>query len=257
MKQSCLEAHGQGQDEMAQGHITIARSHFSNCAQLTCPALVKDDCARLLDEAERSLPSVSFSARDARGVDLPDTRVFVDGELLLSRLDGIWHSVDPGMHVVRFEHGDQRQEQEIIVAAGEKGRLIVGAFAASRLTAPIKAERRGGRVGPGLALGASAALAVTGGALAIVGLTGVPDSCSLTKHECAAPPGDPAFRQASRAVRLSNAGWAVGGVGLAALAGSLIWYFKSANAREHARARHTVAPFASARAVGVAVDGTF
>ncbi len=243
---------------MAQGHITLARGHFSACAQVTCPALVKDDCARLLDDAERALPSLSFSARDAHGSDLPDTRVFVDGELLISRLDGIWHSVDPGMHIVRFEQGDRRQEQEIVVAAGEKGRLIVGVFAAPRAPASSKAPSlRESRVGPGLALGASAALLAAGGALVAVGLARVPDSCNLGNHECAAPPGDPAFRDASRAVRLSNVGWAVGGVGLAALAGSLIWYFKAANGSEHAKRRHTVTPVASAHAAGIAVDGSF
>lgn len=242
---------------MEQGQLTLARGHFSACAQLTCPALVKDDCARLLDEAERALPSLSFSARDAAGSDLPDTRVFLDGELLISRLDGIWHSVDPGMHVVRFEHGGRRQEQEIVVAAGEKGRLIVGVFAAPRALSSSQASRsRSGSVGPGLAIAASAALVAVGGALAIVGLASVPDTCSLSKHECAVPPGDPSFGEASRAVHLSNAGWVVGGAGLAALTGSLIWYFKSARGSEHAN-RSAVTPFASARGGGIAVDGSF
>jgi hypothetical protein len=256
VKHSCLEAHGQGQDEKEQGHITLARGYFATCAQPTCPALVKDDCARLLDEVGRVQPSISFSARDAGGSDLPDTSVFVDGVLVISRLDGIWHDIDPGMHVVRFEQAGRRQEQNIIVAAGEKGRVIVGVFDGPQPTAPVRTlPVRARRVGPALAIGASAALVVAGGTLLGVGLARVPDKCSLAKHECAAPPGDEAFHDASRAVRLSNMGWAVGGVGLATLAASLIWYLRAPHATEHVNRSHTVTPFASAHGAGISVSG--
>jgi hypothetical protein len=256
VKQSCLEAHGQGQDEKEQGHITLARGFFAACAQPTCPALVKDDCARLLDEVDRAQPSIGFSARDASGSDLPDSSVFIDGVLVISRLDGIWHDIDPGMHIVRFEHGGRRQEHDIIVAAGEKGRVIVGVFDDPQPAAPARTLRvRARRIGRALAIGASAALVGVGGTLLIVGLGRVPDKCSLAEHECAAPPGDAAFHEASRAVRLSNVGWAVAGVGLAALGASLIWYFKAAKATEHARRSHIVTPFASAHGAGIAVSG--
>jgi hypothetical protein len=256
VKEACLEAHGQGQDEKELGQITLARGHFAACAQPTCPTLVKDDCARLLDEVDRAQPSVSFSARDARGNDLPDTSVFVDGELVISRLDGIWHEINPGMHVVRFEHGGRRQEQDIIVAVGEKGRAIVGVFEVPRPVAPARKPSASARsVGPALAIGASTALIGVGGALVIAGLTRVPDNCSLTNHECAAPPGDDTFDEAARAVRLSNVGWALGGVGLAALGASLIWHFKAANASERARRSHVVTPFASAHGAGIALSG--
>lgn len=257
VKQSCLEAHGQGQDERELGHIAQARSLFSTCAQPTCPTLVKDDCARLLEEAERSLPSLSFSARAAGGGDLPDTSVFVDGVLVISRLDGLWHDVDPGMHVVRFEHDGRRQEHEVIVAAGEKGRPIVGVFAAAAPPAHVRTPvARKSRLGPALALGASAAVVAVGAALLTVGLTRIPGACSLSKHECAAPPGDAVFGDAAQAARLSNVGWAVGGVGLAAFAASLIWYLKAGGKSEHAKRSRTVAPFATAHAAGVAVSGS-
>ena len=256
VKQACIDEHGQGQDEKEQGHITLARRHFTTCAQATCPPLVRDDCARLLDEVDRAQPSISFSARDASGKDLPDTSVFVDGVLMISRLDGFWHEIDPGMHVVRFEHGGRHQEQHIVVGAGEKGRVVIGAFEEAKVAPPERSRAAPARrLWPTLALGASAAIVVVGGALIVTGFTRVPDNCSVTKHECAAPPGDEAFRDASRAMKLSNAGWAIGGVGLGALAASLLWYFLPPKGSEQARRSPALAPLVSANGAGLGVSG--
>jgi hypothetical protein len=259
VKQSCLEAHGEGQDEKEQGQVTRARSHFTMCAQPVCPVLVRDDCARLLNELERAQPSVGFAARDASGSDLPETSVFVDGMLVLSRLDGMWHEIDPGMHVVRFEHDGRRQEVSVIVGAGEKDRVIIGVFDKPDKPPPAQraAPARTHRVGPIVAISASVALVVVGSALVATGLSRIPDNCSLPEHECAAPPGDDSFQDASHAVQLSNVGWGVGGVGLAGLAGSLLWYFKAPKGTEHATRKPTLTPFASTHRAGVSISARF
>src|SRR5690606_26319916 len=84
-KEQCLESHSRGQDAKQQGKVTLARKLFMTCAQASCPSLVQSDCARFADELERVQPSLSFAARDGRGNDLPDTTVYVDGGLVLTR----------------------------------------------------------------------------------------------------------------------------------------------------------------------------
>src|SRR5262245_57580496 len=86
-KEQCVEAHGRGQDAREQGKITLARKLFMTCAQASCPALVQGDCARFTDDLMRQQSSLTFVARDAQGADLPDTTVYVDDQLVATRLD--------------------------------------------------------------------------------------------------------------------------------------------------------------------------
>ena len=73
--------------------------------------------------------------------------------------------------------------------------------------------------------GLGAAAAVTGGVLFAVGSASVPDQCSTSTRECAAPPNDPAIAKAESGVRLANTGLAVGITGAVTLLGGLVWYF--------------------------------
>src|SRR5665647_1404930 len=121
-KEACIESHGRGQDAQEQGKLSLARKLFLTCAQSACPALVRDDCARGVDDLARMLPTLTFAARDRGGADLPDTTVYVDDLLTATRLDdGKPYEVDPGKHVVKFVHGDDDHVVTIVVGAGEKG----------------------------------------------------------------------------------------------------------------------------------------
>jgi hypothetical protein len=237
-KEVCVDAHGRGQDAREQGKLSMARTLFITCAQSQCPALVQDDCARFADELNRLQPWLTFAARDERGNDLPDTVVYVDEQLLLTRLDdGKAHAVDPGRHVVRFSHRGLDENITIVVGSGEKGRTVVATFAppssASETSAATHAGQAPAQAEPARSRGAraliitGAALAAAGTALGIAGLVRVPSSCSLSSHDCAAPPGDATFDDAAKAVRWSNVGWTSAGVGAAALVGGLIWFYKS------------------------------
>ena len=90
-KEQCLDAHSRGQDARDQGKISLARKLFLSCAQSSCPGAVQSDCARFADELTRMQPSITFVARDGAGADLPDTTVYVDGALIVTRLDGSAH----------------------------------------------------------------------------------------------------------------------------------------------------------------------
>jgi len=186
---------------------------------------------------------VSFSARDPKGNDLPDTQVFVDGQLVASRLDdGKAHDVDPGKHVVRFvsSRGGKESSVNVVIAVGDKGRNVTTVIGdSSSVTspasvpnnAPVDADKSAGGssrpIFPLVIAGVGGAALATGVVLAVVGLGNVPSQCSTGARECAAPPGDPVFEDAKSAMNLANLGVGLGIAGLVVGVGGLIWYLSS------------------------------
>ena len=259
-KKVCVDAHSKAQDAKEEGHLSLARKLFMTCAQPQCPGLVQSDCARYADELERALPSLSFSARDDQGNDLPDTTVYLDGQLVATSLtDGRPHEVDPGTHVVRFVNASRESTSTIVVGSGEKARAVVATFKSpdspnggSGDTAEAEPAKNQHSVGSRVLTIAGAGVLVAGGVLAIVGLKQLPEKCELSTHECAAPPGDKTFDEAASAIRLNNVGWAMTGVGAVALAAGLVWYVKSGKKEEEQKA---VAPFVTAGGGGLVLTG--
>jgi hypothetical protein len=266
-KDECVDAHSRGQDAREAGKLSLARKLFLTCAQPACPALVQGDCARFADDLTRLQPTVAFAARDGNGSDLPDTTIYVDDILVLTRLDGKPHDVDPGTHTVKFTNGGREQITTVVIGSGEKGRTVVGTFAAANLgssssstaatkEAPPTVRPPNTTTHPGgskavIALGAVAAGG--GVALAIWGIAKVPSNCSISTHECAAPPGDKSFDDAASGVRLTNIGFAVTGIGVAAIAGGLYWYFSGSKTTKE---EHLVAtPWFTPEGAGFAVSG--
>jgi hypothetical protein len=234
-KEECLDAHGRGQDQRERGQLVRAKQTFTTCAQSACPTIVQNDCARLVEELSHVVPTVTFAARDATAADLPNTFVYVDDALLATRLDdGKAYEVDPGRHLVRYVHEGRETSLRVVVNQGEKGRVLLGTFvdpsapsprdtkeAAHVELAPV-AKRP---VLPLFVAGAGALAAITGTVLYGVGMSKVPSSCSVSSHECAAPPGDPTFDQARSGIGTANVGIATAVTGLVVLASGLVWYF--------------------------------
>jgi hypothetical protein len=234
-KEECLDAHGRGQDLRERGQLKAAKKAFLACAQSQCPGIVQSDCAKLGEEIDRMLPTVSFGARDGRGGDLPVTTVFVDGTQIATRLDdGKLYELDPGSHTIRFMHDGREVTQNVVMTQGEKGRFLAGTFKDAgdsadahpkMLTAPSSVKEEPGRsVFPLFVAGVGAAAMAVGGILVGVGLESIPSQCSYATRDCAAPPGDPAFDKAQSNVNLANAGIGMGVGGLAVLAGGIVWY---------------------------------
>ena len=269
-KEACLDSHSRGQDAKEQGKISLARKLFLTCAQPSCPSLVQGDCARFADDLGRIQPTLSFVARDSSGGDLPDTIVYIDDLPVASRLDeGRSYDVDPGKHTVKFRHNRREQTVTIVVGPGEKGRTVSATFdtagppplsgTAELQREPVKPTRVADPepvrpLGAKLLMGVGGALALGGGALAVVGRIRIPGNCTLGTHECAAPPGDPVFDKASSAVTLMNVGFIAAGTGVAALAGGFVWYMAGATTPKE---RNMVAPWfhPGAGAAGLAVSG--
>lgn len=266
-KEVCVESHSKGQDARDQGKLSLARKLFLTCAQQTCPALVQGDCARFADDLGRTQPSIGFVARDGNGADLPDTTVYVDEMLVTTRIDGTLHELDPGKHSIKFVHAGKEQLVTVVVGSGEKGRSVSATFGAATpppaltgtTTTPAKpvepVETTTHPKGAKVMIIAGGAMAVGGIALGVFGMTRVPDGCSISSHECAAPPGDPVFDEASSAMRLVNIGFIAGGVGIAATVGGLVWYFKGSKTTKEASDQQALKPWLVPGGGGISFTG--
>jgi hypothetical protein len=265
-KEACVEAHGRGQDLRDRGQLTSAKQAFMACAQSSCPTLIQGDCARFAEEVERLLPSVSFAARDDGGTDLPTTTVFVDGVMVTMRLDdGRSFELDPGKHVIRFSHAGRDSTLEVVLNQGEKGRTIVATFVSPKsatqqqANAPKQALEPRRPTFPLVIAGAGAAAIIAGGTLFVLGSSKLPSNCSMSTHDCAAPPGDNAFNEAHSAASMMNLGVGVGAVGAAALVSGLVWYWTrspSVPAQEKSAAK-LVQPWIGKSSGGVSIGSTF
>ena len=239
-KEACLDAHSRAQDEQEKGHVSVARKLFLQCAQSACPQLVQADCAEAANDLGRTQPTITFAARDTAGNDLPDTTVYLDDVLIITRLDdGKPHDVDPGTHTVKFSNAGRDQVVTVVVGSGERGRNVVGTFKSDASpppsTGPNATPIAPVRETPPPAEvtshpGGAKALLIAGGVLMAAGagavvwaITRVPGNCSLSSHECLAPPGDPVFDRAKDAVGILNIGLVVGAAGTPAVVGGLIW----------------------------------
>jgi hypothetical protein len=131
---TCVKASESGLDARDRGALRTARAHFVKCAAETCPKAMRVDCARWLDEVEASLPSIVVGAKDARGADLFDVRVKVDGEAVEDVQAGRPFVLDPGPHVVRFERGAppdvETQDVKVLLRTGERNRAVTATMGA-------------------------------------------------------------------------------------------------------------------------------
>jgi hypothetical protein len=136
-KVACARAGEKAQRLRSDGKMIAARAELLACARDTCPAVIRSDCAQWLAEVEASTPTIVVRARDGAGRDLRDVRVTIDGALVASTLDGRAVPLDPGAHAVRYEHGAYAPiDEPVIIAAGEKNRLLSVTFAPPAAAAP-------------------------------------------------------------------------------------------------------------------------
>jgi hypothetical protein len=138
-KRQCIDANTKAQELRREGKLSAAREQLRTCADASCPAMVRDDCVKRLDELERAQPSVVFDVKDTRGGDVIDVRVSVDGQVLADHLDGSPLRIDPGVHVFAFEVAGQPPVTErLLIREGEIGRHepVVVAIGPSSSTPP-------------------------------------------------------------------------------------------------------------------------
>jgi len=131
-KAACLDATAKGQSLRDAHRLLEAREQFRLCAQASCPAVLRHDCAAWLNELEPVIPTIVLSMKDGAGADVLDARVTLDGRALVDTLTGTAITVDPGPHSFRFERRDGAAvEQQVLVGEGQKNVAVV-----ARLPAP-------------------------------------------------------------------------------------------------------------------------
>jgi hypothetical protein len=124
--EACVRASEEGQSARGRGALLAAHASFAACAATACPKAVRAECTRWLDEVDRDTPTIVVAMKDASGADVLDGRVSIDGAAPVA-IDGRTAPVDPGKHVLRFERpGERTVERAIVVATGERNRLVVG-----------------------------------------------------------------------------------------------------------------------------------
>jgi len=140
---ACVEAYEQAQLARKKGKLREARAHLLRCVSSSCPVVLRQDCAPWLDQVERAMPTLLVEVRDARGADLADVEVLVDGEKVPGHVSGRAFPIDPGPHELTVRHGTAGPSvQRVVVREGEQGRRIefrVGGDDGARVERPVPA----------------------------------------------------------------------------------------------------------------------
>ena len=270
-KQRCVADNEEAQNLRRSGHFAAASKRLDRCADPACPAVVRDDCSRLLDEIERAQPSFVFDVRDPSGIDIIGVRILVDGTLLTDHLDGRPLKVDPGVHEFTFDvPGQPTVTERLLVREGEAGRherVVVGAAPAplsssSTTASPRTATQREGlttQQGVGLSLAglgaAGIAIGTIFGLLADSAWSDAKRICEGGVSVCvnardAGPYGSRAQTDAS----VSTAAFVAGG---AILVGGAVTYFTGREPEQRSSETIAVAPTIEGAGLGVTIKGTF
>jgi hypothetical protein len=129
LKKACADAYVQAQQLRKESKLLAARERLTTCAQDACPKTLRAECIQWLSEVADATPTLVLEARDSEGRELVDVRISVDGEPLLSQIEGRAVPVDPGVRVFRFEmDGAEPIDKRVVVHVGDKNRRIAVAF---------------------------------------------------------------------------------------------------------------------------------
>jgi hypothetical protein len=242
--EGCAMSYERAQEHRRRGAFVEARARLVSCSNPSCPAFVIKDCQHWLEEIEVALPTVVLAARSGER-DLDEVTVLSDGRLLTERLTGRAIALNPGKHALTFSApGVVPRVLDVVIAEGQKNRLIVAELAALKpavAAAPAaRAESAAslGNVGASAAVApahhaqhardafwrpATMALLATGaigvGTFAGFGLSGYRDESHL-REQCAPQCVPEAVSDISRKYLIADVGLAVGVVALG-LAGYL------------------------------------
>jgi len=262
-KEECIASNAKAQDLRRDGKLSLAREQLHACMDAACPAMVRSDCARRLDEVDTAQPTVVFEVKDGAGGDVVGVKLTVDGKLLTASLAGTAVPLDPGAHVATFEAAGQAPvTRTLVITEGQKGRherVVLGASRAP--VAPVSPD--GGGMGTQRVLGlVSGGVGVAGVAVgAVFGLmmlsakSDQEKACGVTCPSTAAQSqaaSDHSSAQTDGAV--STAGFIAGG---ALLVGGVVAFLTAPRSDRAAGSALRVAPSVGPGAGGVILRGEF
>jgi hypothetical protein len=168
---ACSDSFEKAQILKKDGKLSAAHEQALVCAHEGCPGFMRDECTKIVGEIDAAQPTVIFAVRDAKGGDLADVRVEVDGVSFAERVGGSALPIDPGEHTLRFQHaGDAPLEQHVIIRITEKNRVISAQFPAldrgQILERPVVVPKTRGPLWPGFVV-AGLGLALGGVSIAL------------------------------------------------------------------------------------------
>jgi hypothetical protein len=270
-KAACLDASSKGQRLRGDHKLVEAREQLRVCAAAVCPAVVQSDCAAWLAEVERALPTVVVTAKNPAGADRVDVAVSVDGQPLVSKLDGQAVPLNAGLHAFHFQSADGASlDQAIMIREGEQNQSVAVGVGAPLPSGPPTSAAAAAGMAPDGAGGARAEGApapssyvrtagwVIGGvgvaALGVATVFGIVTLSDKSAAHCDAnnvcDPGTTSGIKS--AARVSDVGWFAGGVLLAGGAALVIF-----GPKESPKAAVRIAPTLLANGGGAVVAGTW
>lgn len=272
--QACIAANEKGQKLRSSGKLREAREQFVICGDDKCPSLVRHDCSQWNAELQQSLPTVVFGAKDKGSHDLFDVTVSVDGAQLVTKLDGKSVIVDPGKHTFKFESSGMPPVTEVVlVKEGERARNINVVFDGGQGPDPTptpgpvnvqggkeQPEEQGHTIPPWILVGIGGA-AVVAGIVIFATAPSHPSNCNSETQKCERQPNESDTQlandkdQAGQADSQPVLGGVIAGVGLALVAGGLIWHFAEPTGPSKSAIRFT--PWTTGKSSGFALGGAF
>jgi hypothetical protein len=189
-QQQCIAAAESGQQLRSTSKLIEARRAFGACTANTCPAVIRRDCGRWIDELDLATPTITVKLEDATGAEVAEGRVLMDGEPLPRASDGRATPIDPGVHRFAWlrDEGSSVEEQ-FIVREGEHNRVLVLRVPPVTLGPPPPVTREAPAPGPlpWVVGGAGVALATAGVIFWGIGLNdrSTLSSTCASSHSCA------------------------------------------------------------------------
>jgi hypothetical protein len=110
--------------------LRAERAQLLVCADSSCPADIRKECVRRVDDVNAAIPTILFEVKDGGGNTLSAVRVSMDGEVIAERIEGVALSIDPGDHAFTFEAAGQAPiTKHFLIEEMQKGRresIVVG-----------------------------------------------------------------------------------------------------------------------------------
>jgi hypothetical protein len=124
-KDVCASAAEESELLMRQGRLREARAELATCVRAVCPKIVQDDCKKWLEDVQAQQPGIVVRATDDAGQSLTPSRVLVDGSAVVLPPTGEPVAVDLGAHTIRVEAtGLESAEVKVILQAGDRRHLV-------------------------------------------------------------------------------------------------------------------------------------
>jgi hypothetical protein len=218
--------------------LRAARAQLLVCAAASCPADIRVECSRHVDEVNAAIPTIVFEAKDTFGNDISAVKVMMDGQPLAERLEGTAISLDPGEHSFTFQaFGQPTIQKQFVILEGQKDRremVTFGAGAPAAASAALaaadgspSAPERGKE---------SAAQRISGLVVAGIGVAGLgigalfgfqamskrDDATRVCPNLCASQEGVNLWHDAKTAGTVSTVAFVIGGLALAG--GAALWF---------------------------------